>query len=73
MLQHRQYYDNIRQYFDVVLFFSTLAPFENTGEPVGLNFSHFGAFKGRLTQEFSHIIYYIRIINYFKFRKNVAK
>ena len=27
MLQHRQYYDNIRQYFDVVLFFSTLAPF----------------------------------------------
>ena len=23
MLQHRQYYDNIRQYFDVVLFFST--------------------------------------------------
>ena len=46
---------------------------ENTGEPVVLNISHFGAFKGRLTQDFSHIIYYIRIINYFKFRKNVAK
>ena len=28
MVQHRQYFDKIRQYFYVVLFFSALAPFE---------------------------------------------
>ena len=28
MVQHRQYYDNIRQYFDAALFFIAFALFE---------------------------------------------
>ena len=28
MVQHRQYFENMRQYFDDVLFFSAFEPFE---------------------------------------------
>ena len=46
---------------------------KNTGEAMRLNVFSFCGFQEKADTEVFNIIFYIRIMNYFKFRENVAE